>query len=103
MLTSYLPTTKELNIAHGKEKHPNSIFTSKNYEELAFPYILNYGHLGCIVEKNVILSPAKYFDQFLSNYAKLFASDSDYISFHFVSRKLKVNSQINTAMKNSFL
>ena len=59
------------------------------------------GEFGYRVEQEVKLSPVKYFNQRLLNYTQLFPSDSDYIFFALsVTQQLKLNSQINIAIKN---
>ena len=72
----------------------------KYCEELAFPHIFSNGQFGYRVEREVKLSPVKYFNQRLLNYTQLFASDSDYIFFALsVTQQLKLNGQINIAIK----
>ena len=83
-----------------KGKKPSSILQDKCCEELVFPHIFSNGQFGYRVEQEVKLSPVKYFNQKLLNYAQLFASDSDYIFFALsVTQQLKLNSQINIAIK----
>ena len=93
-----MPTSEEISIAPGEGKKPPSIL--QYCEELAFPHIFSIGHFGYTVEREVKLSPLKYFNQPRLNYAQLSASDSDYISFALtVTRQLKLNSQTNIAIK----
>ena len=69
-------------------------------EELAFPYLLPTGKYGYKVERDIPLSPAKYFNSRLLNYTQKFASDSDYIFFaQAISQQSKLQSQIGIAMR----
>ena len=72
----------------------------ENCEELAHPFLFPTGKFGYRVERDIKLSPSKYFNQCLLNYRQKFASDSDYI-FYALSLILQtnLNSQINIAMK----
>ena len=61
-------------------------------------------HIGFLyaykVEKEIPLTPSKYFNQRLLHYTQKFASDNDYIFFaHTVLQKVQLSSQINIAMK----
>ena len=42
-------------------------------EELAFPYLFPRGKFGYKVERDIKLSPSKYFNRRLFNYTQLFA------------------------------
>ena len=83
MLISQVPTSEEISIAPDEGKKPSSILQDKYCEELAFPHIFSSGQFGYRVEREVKLSPVKYFNQRLLNYTQLFSSDSDYIFFAF--------------------
>ncbi|XP_057316777.1 uncharacterized protein LOC130657796 [Hydractinia symbiolongicarpus] len=69
-------------------------------EELAHPYLFPTGKFGYKVERDIKLSPTKYFNQRLLNYKQKFASNSDYI-FYVLStlQQLNMSSQINIAVK----
>ena len=100
MLISQVPTSEQISIAPLEGKKPISILQDKYCEELAFPHIFSNGQFGYRVEREAKLSPVKYFNQRLLNYTQLFMSDSDYIFFALsVTRQLKLNSQINIAIK----
>ena len=56
--------------------------------------------IGNKAEREIYISPSRYFNQRLVNYSLIFASDSDYIFFaHSVLKKLQLNSQIKIAMR----
>ena len=94
-------TSQEICIAPGEGKKPNSLVTDDNCELLAFPYLFPAGKFGYDIQRDTKLSSAKYFNQLLLNYAQLFAYEADYIFYALlVSQQLKLNSQINIAMKN---
>ena len=69
-------------------------------EKRAFPYLFPRDTFGCKVEREMKLSPSKYFDKRLFNHTQLFASDSYFIFFLMsITQHLKLQSQINVAMK----
>ena len=69
-------------------------------EELSFPYLLPRGKFGYKVERDIKLSPSKYFNQHLLNYTQLFVSDPDFIFFALsTTQQLKLQSRNNVAMK----
>ena len=93
-------TNEYIEIAPGEGKKPENIMLDKNCEELSFPHLLSKGKFGYQVERDVKLSPGKYFNQRLLNYKQTFASCSDYIFFvQFVLQQLKLQNQINIAVK----
>ena len=100
MLIPNTPTIEEISIVPGKGKQPYSSLAYENCEPLSFPYHLPTGKFGCRVEQEGKLSPAKYFNQRLLNFSQLFASSADYIFYALsVRQQLKMNSQINMALK----
>ena len=77
----------------------NSLVADDNCELLAFPYLFSKRKFGCNIQVDIRLIPIKYFNQHL-NYTKLFASKAGYIFYVLsVSKQLKLNSQVNPAMK----
>ena len=83
-----------------RRKKPNSLVADDNCELLAFLYLFPTGRFSCDIQRDIKSSPVKYFNQRLLNYTQLFASEADYIFYALsVSQQLKLNSQINTAMK----
>ena len=101
--TLFIPkmlSTEEVNIAPGEGKQPTSMLNDKFCEDLAFPYLFPRDKFGYKVERDIKLSPSKYFNQRLLNYTQLFASDPDFIFFALsTTQQLKLKSQINVAMK----
>ena len=95
-----MTTAEEISIAPGRGKEPTSILNDKYCEELAFPCLFPKGKFDYKVEQKIKLSPVKYFNHCLLNYAQIFASDPDYIFFELsVTQQLKLQSQINIDMK----
>ena len=87
-------------VAPNEGKKPLSVLSDNFCEELAHPHLFPTGKHGYKVERDIELTPNKYFNRRLLNYTQKFASDSDYISFaHSVLQKVKLNSQINIAMR----
>ena len=68
-------------IAPCQGKKPISLLTDSNCEELAHPYLFPTGKFGYKVQRNIYLTPSKYFNQRLLNYKQRFASEADYIFF----------------------
>ena len=104
--TALIPTIpcqineEDVTIAPGEGIKPISILTDQNCEELAHPNLFPNGKFGYKVQRQVPLSPVKYFNQRLLNYKQKFSSDSDYIFFsHSVMQQLNLNSKVNIAMK----
>ena len=63
----------------GKGKTPVSVLNDNYCEELAFPYLFPTEKFDYKVKREILLSPAKYFNQRLLNFRQSFASDADYI------------------------
>jgi len=104
-LMSHNPTTEDieneiLNLAPGEGVNPISVLNDDYCEELAHPHLFPTGQFGYKVDREIPLTPTKYFNQRLLNYTQKFASDSDYIFFaNSVTQQLHLSSQINIAMK----
>ena len=80
-------------LAPGEGKKPVSILNDKLCEELGHPHLFPTGQYGYKVEREIPLTPSKYFNQRLLQYTQKFASDNDYIFFaHTVLEKLQLNS-----------
>ena len=88
------------NIASGENKHPVSLMTDKQCEELAFPVLFPNGKFGYIAERDVKLSPVKYFNARLLHYSGQFATNPEYLFFaQFIIEQTKVSNSINIALK----
>ena len=58
---------------------------------------------GYKIEREIPLTPSKYFNHMLLHYTQKVASDNDYIFFaHTLLQKVHLSSQINIAMKKMF-
>ena len=68
-----------INIAPGEGRTPIPIFSDDNCEEMAFPHLFPTGKFGYQVDRDINLSPVRYFNQRFLNYTQKFASDVDYI------------------------
>ena len=101
--TLFIPnvlSSKDVNIAPGEGNQPTSMLNDEFCEDLDFPYLFPRGKFGYKVERDIKLSPSKYFNQCLLNYTQLFASDPDFIFFALsITQQLKLKSQINVPMK----
>ena len=103
-ITTEIPTLDELEegivIAPGEGKKPLSILHDDYCEEMAHPHLFPTGKFGYKDKWKFHLIPSKYFNQRLLHYLQQFDSDTDYIFFtHAVMQKIRLNDQINTAMK----
>jgi len=87
-------------IAPGENKHPVSFMLDSQCEELAFPVLFPNGRFGYKVQRDVPLSPVKYFNARLLNHSGKFASNPEYLFFaQFVIEQKKVSDSINIALK----
>ena len=87
-------------IAPGEGNQPISVLNEKFCEESAHPHLFPPGRYGYQIEREIPLSPSKYFNQRLLHYSQKFAADSDYIFFEqSVLQKVQLSSEINIAMK----
>ena len=87
-------------IAPGENRQPVSFFTDKQSEELAFPVLFPKGKFGYTAERDVKLSPVKYFNARLLHYSGRFASNPEYLFFaQFIIEQKKVSDSINIALK----
>ena len=66
-------------MAPGQGKTLVLILNDDHCEELAFPYLFSTRKTGYKVNREVPLSPVKYFNQRLLNFTQSLASDADYI------------------------
>ena len=72
----------------------------KNCEELAFPVLFPKGQFGYTLEREMKLSPVKYFNARLLHYSGRFATNPEYIFFaQFIIEQRKVSDSINVALK----
>ena len=94
----YDDNSNTLEIAPGENKPPLSFFSDDFCEEQAFPYLFPKGKYGYKVDREITLSPVKYFNQRLLNFTQRFSSSSDYIFFaQYVMQQINLFSQINIA------
>ena len=89
---------ENITVAPGEGLKPISILTDKHCEEFAHPYLFPTGKFCYNVDREIYLSPVKYFNQRLLNYTQ--KCSADYIFFgHSVTQHLNLNSRINIAMQ----
>ena len=87
------------NIAPGENKHPVSFMADKHCEELAFPVLFPKGRFGYTEEREVKLSPTKYFNARLLHHSGRFAMNPEYLFFaQFIIEQKKVSDSINIAL-----
>ena len=87
-------------IAPGENKHPVSFMLDKQCEELAFPVLFPKGRYGYAAERQVTISPVKYFNARLLHYSGRFATNPEYLFFaQFIIEQKKVSNSINIALK----
>ena len=104
LLVSEIPNVlvddENIILAPGEGQTPNSLTNDQFCEELAHPHLFPTGNFGYKVDRDIKLSPTKYFNQRLLNYTQRFASDADYIFFaHKVLLELNLRGRINIALK----
>ena len=78
-----------ISIAPGESKKPLSLLAYEYCEKLSHPHLFRTGKFGYNINREISLSPVKYFNQRLLNHTKKFASDSDYTFYaHSVQQQL---------------
>ena len=90
------------NMAPGENKHPVSLMTDKQWEELAFPVLFPNGKFGYTAERDVKLSPVKYFNARLLHYSGRFVTNPEYLffaQFIMMYEQKKVSDSINIDLK----
>ncbi len=88
------------NIAPGEGKHPVSLMTDTLCEELSFPALFPKGRFGYTSERDIKLSPIKYFNARLLHYSGKFATNPEYLFFaQFIMEQKKISDSINIALK----
>ena len=88
-----------INIAPGEGKQPNSILSDQFCEELAFPFLFPAGMFRYRVQRDVKLSPVKYFHQRLLYYSQKFAAESDFFFVRNILQNVGLQQQINIAIR----
>ena len=71
MLIPDIPSLEKISIAPGERKKPSSLTSDEDCEPLVFPYLFPTWKFGYNIQRDVRLSPARYFNQL--------ASEADYI------------------------
>ena len=76
--------------------------TDKQCEELAFPSFFPKGRFGFTAQRDIKLTPAKYFNVRLLNYSERFSTNPEYLFFaQFIIEQKKVSNNINITMKKN--
>ena len=68
-------------VAPGENKHPVSFMMDKQCEELAFPVLFPKGRYGYTTEREIKLTPTKYFKARLLHHSGRFATNPEYLFF----------------------
>ena len=88
-------------VTPGENKHPVSFMMDKQCEELAFPVLFPKGRYGYTTEREIKLTPTKYFNARLLHHSGRFATNPEYLFFaQFIIEQKKVSDSINIALKN---
>jgi len=91
--------TEIYNIAPGENKHPVSLMNDKLCEELKFPVLFPKGRFGYTAERQIKITPVKYFNARLLHYSGRFASNPEYLFFaRFIIQQKNVSDSINIAL-----
>jgi hypothetical protein len=70
--------------------------TDKLCEELSFPVLFPKGRFGYTSERDIKLSPIKYFNARLLHYSGKFATNPEYLFFaQFIMEQKKISDSIN--------
>ena len=89
-------------IAPGESKHPVSFMADKQCEELAFHILFAKGKYGYSVNREIKLSPVKYFNARLLHHSGRFATNPEYLFFaQIIIEQKKVSDSINIALKKN--
>ena len=87
-------------IAPGEGKHPIHFMSDKYCGELAFPTLFPLAKYGYQAERDVSISPTKYFNARLLNYTGRFSMNPEYLFFaQYIIEHKKVQDSINIALK----
>ena len=79
-------------IAPGENKHPVSFMTDKQCEELTFPSLFPKSRFGFTAERDIKLTPVKYFNARLLHYNGRFSTNPEYLFFaQFIIEQKKVS------------
>ena len=100
ILPNYPVNLDNRNCDNSTGKHPVSLMTDKLCEELSFPVLFPKGRFGYTVERDIKLSPIKYFNARLLHYSGKFATNPEYLFFaQFIMEQKKISDSINVALK----
>ncbi|XP_071151504.1 uncharacterized protein [Mytilus edulis] len=87
-------------LAPGENQISKSIFKEKGIDAMAFPHLHPGGEFGYSMERQVRLTPSKYFNARLLSADTRFATDSQYIFFaQYVTEIMNVTSNISIALR----
>ena len=87
-------------IAPGENKHPLSFMRDKRCVKLAFPVLFPKGRYRYTAERQVTISPVKYFNARHLHYSGRFATNPEYLFFaQFMIEQKRVSDSINIALK----
>ena len=96
----HLVDENKIILAPGQNETPLSILSDDHCEELAFPHLFPGSKYEYRVEREVPLSPVKYFNQRLLNFKQILAADPDYIVFaRSIVEQCHLKSSINIALQ----
>ena len=88
------------NVAPGEKKHPVSLMTDKQCEELSFPVLFPKGRFGYTAQRDIKFTPVKYFNARLLHFSGRFATNPEYLFYaRFIMEQKKVSDSINIALQ----
>lgn len=95
-----LDSNKTLCIAPAENQTPQNIFTEEGLEAMAFPTLLPDGHNGLFEDREIKLSPSKYFNARLMSADSRFSLNKEYIFFaQYVTKINRITSNISLALR----
>lgn len=87
-------------LAPGENQIPKSVFREIGIDAMAFPHLHPSGDFGFSMDRQLKLTPSKYFNARLFSADTRFATDSQYIFFaQYVTEITNVTSNISIAMR----
>ena len=95
-----LDTNKIICLAPAEKNKPENIFQEKGSDVMAFPALLPDGQFGLFEDREIKLSPAKYFNARLFSADRRFATNKQFIFFaQYVTEMNYISSNISLALR----
>ena len=95
-----LDANKTLCIAPAENQNPQNIFREEGSDLMAFPTLLLDGHFGLFEQREIKLTPSKYFNARLFSTDNRFATNKEYLFFaQYVTELNYISSNISLALR----